>query len=335
MLADVLEICDRITVLRDGRVVETVRAGDVGEDDLARMMVGRRLERLAARTPGPGPGPDGGTAETGGDGPGGGGTGSAAEGQDAGTGTDAGGGPDRAPALRVRGLTRPPRLKPVDLDLAAGEVVAVFGLVGAGRTRLGRTLFGLEPATGGSMEVLGRAVEVSSPVAAIAAGLGYLGEDRALGVVPRMSVAQNITLASLGSLGRGPAVDFGREATLAQHWVDELGIRTPSLDHPAGTLSGGNQQKVLLARWLCSGAKVLILDDPTRGIDVGAKEEVFRLVHRLAGDGMAIVYLTSELKEAKALADRVLVMAGGRVVRSAPPDTPDEEFMAAAGGSHG
>ncbi|HZA81930.1 MAG TPA: ATP-binding cassette domain-containing protein, partial [Actinomycetes bacterium] len=255
------------------------------------------------------------------------------------------GGPSAAPAappaggeastaLRARGLARPPRLKPVDLELRAGEVVAVFGLVGSGRTRLARTLFGLEPATAGTLELAGRPVAVRSPADAIALGIGYLGEDRAAGIVPRMTLAENITLASLGRLGRGPLVAAGQERELAARFADELGIRTP-VDRPAGTLSGGNQQKLVLARWLCSGARVLVLDDPTRGIDVGAKEEVFRLVRRLAGDGAAVLYLTSETREARELADRVLIMAGGRIVRSVDPDAPEEEIMAAAGGVHG
>jgi ABC-type sugar transport system ATPase subunit len=254
------------------------------------------------------------------------------------------GGPAAAPApaaaggtplaLAARGLTRPPRLKPVDLELRAGEVAAVFGLVGSGRTRLARTLFGLEPATGGSLEVAGRPASVRSPADAIALGIGYLGEDRAAGIVPRMTLAENITLASLPRLGRGALLATGQERQLARRFADELGIRA-ALDRPAETLSGGNQQKLVLARWLCSGARVLVLDDPTRGIDVGAKEEVFRLVRRLAGDGAAVLYLTSETREARELADRILIMAGGRIVRSVDPDTPEEEMMAAAGGVHG
>jgi ABC-type sugar transport system ATPase subunit len=175
---------------------------------------------------------------------------------------------------------------------------------------------------------------VRAPADAIALGIGYLGEDRAAGIVPRMTLAENITLASLPRLGRGPLLATGQERQLARRFADELGIRAP-LDRWAETLSGGNQQKLVLARWLCSGARVLVLDDPTRGIDVGAKEEVFRLVRRLAGDGAAILYLTSETREARELADRVLVMAGGRIVRSVDPDAPEEEMMAAAGGVHG
>jgi len=297
-LPEVLDIADRISVLRDGQLVGTVRAAEVDEARLAKMMVGRTLGGGAAAPAAP----------------------------PAGNGAPA--------ALRARGLARPPRLKPVDLELRAGEVVAVFGLVGSGRTRLARTLFGLEPATGGTMEVAGRPVSVRAPADAIALGIGYLGEDRAAGIVPRMTLAENITLASLPRLGRGVLLATGQERQLARRFADELGIRAP-LERRAGTLSGGNQQKLVLARWLCSGARVLVLDDPTRGIDVGAKEEVFRLVRRLAGDGAAILYLTSETREARELADRVLVMAGGRIVRSVDPDAPEEELMAAAGGVHG
>jgi ABC-type sugar transport system ATPase subunit len=297
-LPEVLDIADRISVLRDGQLVGTVRAAEVDEARLAKMMVGRTLGGGAAAPAAP----------------------------PAGSGAPA--------ALRARGLARPPRLKPVDLELRAGEVVAVFGLVGSGRTRLARTLFGLEPATGGTLEVAGRPVSVRAPADAIALGIGYLGEDRAAGIVPRMTLAENITLASLPRLGRGVLLATGQERQLARRFADELGIRAP-LERRAGTLSGGNQQKLVLARWLCSGARVLVLDDPTRGIDVGAKEEVFRLVRRLAGDGAAILYLTSETREARELADRVLVMAGGRIVRSVDPDAPEEELMAAAGGVHG
>jgi ABC-type sugar transport system ATPase subunit len=297
-LPEVLDIADRISVLRDGQLVGTVRAAEVDEARLAKMMVGRTLGGGAAAPAGP----------------------------PAGNGAPA--------ALRARGLARPPRLKPVDLELRAGEVVAVFGLVGSGRTRLARTLFGLEPATGGTLEVADRPVSVRAPADAIALGIGYLGEDRAAGIVPRMTLAENITLASLPRLGRGVLLATGQERQLARRFADELGIRAP-LERRAGTLSGGNQQKLVLARWLCSGARVLVLDDPTRGIDVGAKEEVFRLVRRLAGDGAAILYLTSETREARELADRVLVMAGGRIVRSVDPDAPEEELMAAAGGVHG
>jgi ABC-type sugar transport system ATPase subunit len=296
VLEEVLRIADRVTVLRDGRVVDTVPAASVQEGDLARMMVGHEVATQGSIRR----------------------SGRAASEADT--------------ALRVRGLARPPRLRDVDLELAAGEVVGVFGLVGAGRSRLARSLVGLEPPTRGTVEIGGRSVHVGSPVAAIAAGFGYVGEDRAMGIVPKLSVAANITLATLNSKGRSPLLDFGRERRLAERYVQELAIRTPSIHRAAETLSGGNQQKVLLARWLCSGARVLVLDDPTRGIDVGAKEDVLRLVRRIAADGVAVLYLTSELKEAKAIGDRVLVMAGGRIVTSTTADTSDDQIMAAAAG---
>jgi ABC-type sugar transport system ATPase subunit len=294
-LPEVLEIADRITVLRDGRRIDTVDADSVGEAELVGMMVGRSLAqeldqsvRSAQREPNV--------------------------------------------VLRARALGRPPRLKPIDLELREGEIVGVFGLVGAGRTRLARTLFGLEPATEGTLELHGAQVEIDSPVAAIAQRIGYVGEDRANGIVPRMSVARNITLASLNKLSRATIVDFEQERRIARRYVDELGIRTGSVDYATETLSGGNQQKSVLARWLCTEARILLLDDPTRGIDVGAKEEVFRLVRRLAADGVAILYLTSEILEARALADRLLVMAAGRIVTETGPDAPEEEIMSAAGG---
>ena len=294
-LGEVLEIADRVTVLRDGEKIDTVAAQDVDEAKLARMMVGHELagELAEPRT----------------------------ERRKE----------DRPVVLRAEGLARLPRLKPVDLELRAGEIVGVFGLVGAGRTRLARTLFGLEPATDGTIEIDGRPRAIRSPVTAIAAGVGYLGEDRTMGVVPTLSVSANITLASLGRVAVGPVLNFGRERDVAKRYADELAIRT-NVERLVSTLSGGNQQKAVLARWLCSNARILILDDPTRGIDVGAKEEVFRLVRRLADDGVAVLYLTSEIREARSLADRVFVMAGGRIAGSFEPSAAEEELMSAAGG---
>jgi ribose transport system ATP-binding protein len=200
---------------------------------------------------------------------------------------------------------------------------------------LARTLFGLEPATEGEVEVFGQPRALSSPVDAIASGLGYLGEDRSTGIVPKMDVTKNVTLASLDGMGTGFLVDRTKERQVAQRYVDDLAIRTPSIDRLVETLSGGNQQKVVLARWLCSNARILLLDDATRGIDVGAKEEVFRLVRRLADEGKAILYLTSEIKEARALSDRILVMVDGRVVKEVGAGASEDEIMASAAGAHG
>jgi ABC-type sugar transport system ATPase subunit len=303
-LPEVLQIADRITVLRDGRNVTTVAGRSISESDLARMMVGREVGTVAAVVE-----PD------------------TAGHRQHGITSDV--------VMRATGLGRPPRLKPVDMEVRAGEIVGIFGLVGAGRSRLARTLFGLEPATEGALELFGEPVDIRSPAAAIAAGVGYVGEDRAAGLVYRMSVSANITLASLDRIRRGPVVDGARERALAQRYVDELGIRVPTVDRLVDTLSGGNQQKVLLARWLCSQARILILDDPVRGIDVGAKEEVFRLVRELAADGVAVLLLTSEIKEARALGHRVLVMSDGRIATALPSDASEDEIMTAAGGVHG
>lgn len=297
-LPEVLEVSDRVTVLRDGHTVGSLDAAQTTESDLARLMVGagvleERTTRSHSTTRASSPTPV---------------------------------------IVRARGLARPPRLKPVDLEVNAGEVVTVFGLVGAGRTRLARTLFGLEPATEGTLELFGRQVSLRSPSDAIAAGVGYVGEDRAAGIVPRMSVAANITLASLDQLGRGPLLDRSIQRELGAQYIRELNIRTPSGEQMAEALSGGNQQKILLARSLCSAARFLVLDDPVRGVDIGAKEEVFRLVRQLADDGVGVLYLTSELREARALGDRILVMAKGAIVSELPANASEDQIMALAGG---
>jgi ABC-type sugar transport system ATPase subunit len=295
-LAEIVRISQRVTVLRDGVPVGTVPTAGVDENDLARMMVGRATSLVEQPDAAPRPQRDG-------------------------------------VALRTSGFARRPRLKAVDFELHEGEILGVFGLVGAGRTRLARALFGLEPATEGAVEVLGVARRIRTPAEAIAAGLGFVSESRSEGLVPRMSVASNITLASLPAVSTAGVVSFGAEREEARRQIAALSIRAASPDVEVETLSGGNQQKVVLARWSCSGARVLILDDPTRGIDVGAKEEVFALVRRLAGEGAGVLYLTSEIREAKALADRVLVMADGGIVASVDPRTSEEEIMAMAGGA--
>jgi ABC-type sugar transport system ATPase subunit len=297
-LGEVMEIADRVTVLRDGRVVARRQTSEVDEAELARLMVGREVHGLE-RASGP---------------------------------TELA---SRQPILRVVGLSLPPRLDGVDLELAPGEVVAVFGLVGSGRAELARALFGLEPIASGRIEVDGATVHIKSPTDAIALGLGYVAPDRRLGVVAQLSVAGNVSLASLGRLGRGPIIDRRIELALARRYTEELDVRVDSLDRPAGTLSGGNQQKVILGRWMCARARILILDDPTRGIDVGAKEEVFRLVRRLADEGTAILYGTSEIAEARALGHRIVVMSAGRVAATLDPIASEETIMAAAGGVRG
>ena len=298
-LSEIIEICDRVTVLRDGRMVESVAVEGVEEEQLARMMVGAKENPAEAAAHAAAPHES-----------------------------------DDEVALRIRGLARPPRLRPCDLVVRRGEIVAVFGLVGAGRTRLARTLFGLEPAEAGTIEVDGVERRIANPIDAIGAGIGYVGEDRTAGLVPQLSVAANITLASLDGTSRAGVMDFKRERELAERSIADLGIQVSSPDQLAGELSGGNQQKVVLARWTISGARILILDDPTRGIDVGAKAEVFKLVADLAADGVAVLFFTSEIAEARALGDRILVMADGGVAAEVPAEAEDERIMTAAGGAY-
>lgn len=296
-LAEIMQIADRVTVLRDGERVARHDITEVNEHDLARLVVGHELS--------PSSGDD-----------------------------EASKGVHGEVLLRTRKLGRPPRLREVDLELKAGEIVTTFGLVGSGRTELARVLFGLDPPTAGTIEVNGEEVHLRSPADAIALGMGYVAPDRALGVVAALSVAANITLASFQTAGRGPLVDREWERSQTHRLIEELNIRVDSPERLAGTLSGGNQQKVTLARWMCAGARILILDDPTRGIDIGAKAEVFRLVRRLAAEGSAILYGTSEMGEARDLGDRILVMYAGKVVAEFDPSVSDQQIMETAGGLH-
>jgi rhamnose transport system ATP-binding protein len=206
-------------------------------------------------------------------------------------------------------------VRDVTLSVRAGEIVGLAGLVGAGRTELARTLFGLTPADRGEILVRGRPVSIREPADAIAEGIAYLPEDRRRhGVVLEMPISANLTLASLRRLSRFGAIDFERERGLAEEYVQRLGVKTPSLFAPVSTLSGGNQQKVALGRWLITDPSVLILDEPTQGIDVGAKSEIHMLMTKLAERGVAILMISSELPEVLGMSDRIAVMRGGAVV---------------------
>ena len=189
------------------------------------------------------------------------------------------------------------------------------GLIGAGRTELARLIFGLAPRDTGEIRLDGRPVHIRGPADAVAEGIAYVPEDRRRhGVILEMSVAENTTLAVLRRIGRHGWLDVAGEEALAAGYVDRLGVKTPSLTTPAGSLSGGNQQKVALARWLATEPRVLILDEPTQGIDVGAKAEIHRLMGDLADRGLAIVMISSELPEILGMSDRIAVMHAGRVV---------------------
>jgi rhamnose transport system ATP-binding protein len=272
-LSELARIADRVTVLRDGQVVETRAMAGTSEAELIRLMVGREIAAVFPKRP----------VRIG------------------------------APALRVEGLgCQATGVRDVSFELRAGEIVGLAGLVGSGRTELCRVLFGLTPADAGQVFLREERVRVLSPRQASARGIAYVPEDRRRhGVIPEMSVGANATLAVLSDVAAHGFLDFGREREIATAFVSRFAIKTPSLATPVGNLSGGNQQKVALARWLATRPSVLILDEPTQGVDVGAKAEIHRLMVDLAEEGMAILMVSSELPEVLGMSDRVFVMHEG------------------------
>ena len=272
-LSEVPLIADRVTVLRDGRVEGTLSAEEADEATLIGMMVGRRLSEQYPKTE-----------------------------------IDIG-----EPVLEVENLAGKGRLRDVSFTLRMGEILGIFGLMGAGQAELARVLFGLEKRAAGSVTAFGKSLELHSPADAIAAGFGLLSRDRRESLVPMLGVPANISLPWLANRAAFSSLELAREHETAQRYVNELRIRPPSLTREIMFFSGGNQQKAVLARWMSSGARILILDEPTRGIDVGAKAEVFSLMARLAQEGVAMIMISSELDELIGVADRVLVMRKGRI----------------------
>jgi ribose transport system ATP-binding protein len=272
-LAEVKAICDRATVLLDGVKVGTVEVATSEGRDWVRMMVGRDLNQLF---------PKAAVAR----------------------------GPEQ---LIVRHLSNR-KLRDVSFSVHAGEILGIAGLVGSGRSTLARTLFGAEKQLSGSIQVGGAEGKADSPVEAIQMGLALLPEDRKRqGLVLSMNVRENITLAKLGAVSRFGQLRLGSERRVAKGFVTALRISTPHIDQKAINLSGGNQQKVVLAKWLNSDAKVLIIDEPTRGIDVGAKVEIYAFLQRLVEQGRAVIMISSELPELIGMSDRILVMREGRI----------------------
>jgi rhamnose transport system ATP-binding protein len=274
-LEEILSIADRVTVLRDGMTVGTHPREGLKPSTLINLMIGRELSAIFPKR-------------------------SVAAGE---------------VALELRHVTcRAAGVHDVSLDVRSGEIVGLAGLVGSGRTELAQTVFGLTPADSGDVLVRGRPVVVRSPTGAIEAGIGYLPEDRKQhGVVPEMAVDQNVSLASLDSVARTGLIDRPRERSQAQRYVDQLRIKTASVGSDVESLSGGNQQKVALARWLAIAPKVLILDEPTQGVDVGSKSEIHALMQQLAEQGLAVLMISSELPEILGMSDRVAVMRGGTI----------------------
>jgi rhamnose transport system ATP-binding protein len=224
----------------------------------------------------------------------------------------------------------------VNLSVRKGEIVGLAGLVGAGRTELARTVFGLTPADQGEIMVGGLRASIKNPGDAIRRGIAYLPEDRRRhGVIEELPVSANITLASLGELSRPWSMDFRREREIASQYVSRFVIKTPALFSAVATLSGGNQQKVALSRWLATKPSLLILDEPTQGIDVGAKSEIHELMMKLAEQGVAILMISSEMTEILGMSDRVAVMRGGRICAVLNRDEATQQrILALALGHH-
>ncbi|GER22243.1 ribose import ATP-binding protein RbsA 1 [Zafaria cholistanensis] len=271
---EVFALCDRITVMRDGKYVSTHVTEDVSVDRIVREMVGRDIAELFPKE----------AAEIG------------------------------APVLSVRGLSRAGVFRDINLEVRAGEIVALAGLVGAGRTEVARAVFGIDPYDSGEVLFGGKPLKGGSPQAAIAAGMGFVPEDRRKqGLVMDLSVARNVTLTLRKRFARAGLINGRAELRAAEEWSRRLQVKAGSPEHAVSTLSGGNQQKVVLAKWLATEPRFLIIDEPTRGIDVGTKSEVHRLISDLAGRGIAILMISSELPEVLGMADRVLVMREGRI----------------------
>ena len=234
---------------------------------------------------------------------------------------------DRRAAAHARRASSPPaRDEPIDLEVRAGEIVGIAGLLGSGRSELLRAMFGADPVDGGHIEVDGERVPPGSPRRAVQAGLGLLTEDRKqLGLLLELSIRENASLAHLDEISRFWVVDRKRERKLVDHYLGGLKLRAGSWEQPVSSLSGGNQQKVLLARWLATHAKVLLFDEPTKGVDVGAKSEIYKVIGDLAAEGLGVIVVSSYLPEVLGLADRVVVMREGDVAGELPAAGTTEE----------
>lgn len=271
---EVFGLCDTVTVMRDGSYISTAAIADTSVAEIVRLMVGRDVKDLFPKV----------EAQIG------------------------------RPLLEVAGLTMPGVFRDIDLTVRSGEIVALAGLVGAGRSEVARAIFGVDPYQQGTVTIDGRPLPAHDPAAAMKAGLALVPEDRRKqGLVIDATVTKNVTDAIRPSLARFGLITTRAENAQAQVWARKLEVKTAALDAIVGTLSGGNQQKVVLAKWLAANPKVLIIDEPTRGIDVGTKSEVHRMMSELAGTGLAILMISSELPEVLGMADRVLVMHEGRI----------------------
>ena len=288
-MSEIFRLCDAVSVLRDGRHVATRPTAGLTEGELVHMMIGRSLAEYFPHHLKSAPGSE---------------------------------------MLRVDGLTAPGKFESVSFSLHAGEVVGLAGLVGAGRSEIAMALFGLMPNVSGRITVAGREVRIHRPQTAIDLGVGLVPEDRKRqGLVLSETGRHNTTLPFLGRLARFEFIQQRREQDIARDYFQRLRVRTPSIDATVAGLSGGNQQKIVLARWLAAGSRVLILDEPTRGVDVGAKAEIHALISDLAAQGGAILLISSELPEVLTLSSRILVLRAGRVVGEVPREHATQDGL--------
>jgi len=272
-MEEITALADTITVLRDGKYIGTRPASELDMDTLITMMVGRKIESLFPES----------TTQRGNE------------------------------ILSVKQLTRHGQFTNINFAVHEGEVLGIGGLMGAGRTEVARTIFGLDQPDSGQMYIRGEQADIRSPQDAIRRGIGYVSEDRkGFGFIPRLSVRENITLASLPAHAKGGLVRAASESAVANRMMADLRIKAASPEQFVTFLSGGNQQKVVIGKVLLSSPSIIILDEPTRGIDIGAKAEIYKLIHQLKEAGKAVILISSELPELLGLSDRIVVMAKGK-----------------------
>lgn len=287
-LEELRTVGDHVTVLRDGATVHSSPLSELDTQGLIRHMVGREVAALYTRTPVP-PG---------------------------------------EPLLVIENLNRKPLLQNINLTVRAGEIVGMAGLVGAGRTELCRAIFGVDQPDSGTVSVAGKAVKASNPREAVQAGVALITEDRQkTGLATQLPIACNVTMANLDCISSMGALDLKREKAMTSEYQAKLRIKMNAPAQLAGRLSGGNQQKVVISKWLATGAKVFLFDEPTRGIDVGAKVEVFQVMDELARNGAAILMVSSELPEIQQVADRIVVMRQGKISGELPGGASQEDIM--------
>ncbi|MBS1302718.1 sugar ABC transporter ATP-binding protein [Loktanella sp. SALINAS62] len=291
---EIFRIADRYTVFRDGQFISEGHIRDIDESDLVKMMVGRDMDQVfPPRDRNPG-----------------------------------------AQVMSVSGLCHPTEFDDISFDLGRGEILGFYGLVGAGRSEIMQALFGITRPSGGTVTIDGAAITITSPADAIAAGLVYVPEDRGhQGAITPLPIFQNVTLPSLGRTSRNGFLRLAEEFDLAREYTQRLDLRAASLDAELGTLSGGNQQKVVIAKWLATQPKIIILDEPTKGIDIGSKAAVHAFMAELAAQGLAVIMVSSEIPEVVGMSDRVIVMREGRMVAELSGDdlTPEKLVRQAAG----